>query len=66
MRLWNQFSPRARADDAEDASLQQIPPKICFNLLKERDARKKLQDLGLSTSGEKYVRPHGFLLIRAF
>jgi hypothetical protein len=44
------------ADDAEEPAAQQVPPKICFNLMKERDARKRLQDYGLSTVGEKQVR----------
>eukprot|EP00892_Ulva_mutabilis_P008047 jgi/Ulvmu1/5614/UM023_0152.1 len=30
-----------------------VPPKLCFQLLKEKDARKKLQDCGLSTQGDR-------------
>lgn len=43
-------------EEVQDAVVPQLPPKICFNLLKEKDARKKLQDLGLSAVGEKNVR----------
>jgi hypothetical protein len=47
----------ACADDvAQEAIVPLLPPKICFQLLKEKDARKKLQDLGLSSVGEKNVR----------
>lgn len=48
---------RLRADDvAQGVIVPQLPPKICFQLLKEKDARKKLQDLGLSDVGDKHVR----------
>jgi hypothetical protein len=51
------------AEDMEqEAIAPQIPPKICFQLLKEKDARKKLQDLGLSGVGDKIVRMPSLVL----
>lgn len=59
------FSPRSASTScnhacymyAEDVSISipHVPPKICFRLLKEKEARKKLQDLGLSALGDKNV-----------
>lgn len=37
-------------------SASSVPPKLCFQLLKDKDARKKLQDYGLSTLGDRVVR----------
>jgi hypothetical protein len=49
------FLKACAGDVAQDAILPQVPPKICFQLLKEKEARKKLADLGLSDAGPKHV-----------
>jgi hypothetical protein len=32
-----------------------IPPKLCFNLISEKDLKKRLLSLGLPTDGKKQV-----------
>lgn len=41
----------------------EVPPKLCYSLLKDKELRKKLQDLGLPTDGKRQdliVRYSGF------
>jgi hypothetical protein len=37
----------------------EAPPKLCFELLKERNLKTKLADLGLSCEGDKKVGAAG-------
>jgi hypothetical protein len=37
------------------AAVLEAPPKLCFELLKERDLKAKLSGLGLSNEGTKKV-----------
>ena len=50
--------PLSTQDFAERAALPaaQVPPKVCFTIMKERDVRLKLQEVGLPDHGSRSVR----------